>query len=434
MASPVAPAVSADATTTHLATTAALRTYLVARKVAARGRRSFPPDHHSSRLRLGPARPSPLGPKGRAVSGPAKSDAHLVEDDEGWSSDEEEAHREVDPAEAGTTDHSSESDNSDLGVVKRAKSRTFVRGVGKRYLTGASPTHKRRRTPSGSVRRETPTKGAVGSSQARLAHPAATPNTSPSKPLRATSTPYTPIAARNTNSINDSTPTTPEFAHGLSTGSYSPESTTSGGFQPGQHHPSPTSSQSSFSLVTPAIQQHDMFDTSVDSIIIVHDRPVISDKFAKGPAPVPVPTAQSASTPNSSTISTTPLSPFAKPFVATPKRGDLKNAVNAMDSPTPRVAYVSTQLGDKFSPITSATMEEKRGSPEKEGLVRQILQASTPAKMTVPAGTNEEVSAKTVRMIMKRPAGHALKDKPQEGTAIAVMVGPESLPYARNPS
>lgn len=431
-----APTVS----TTQLATTTALRSYLVARRVASRGRRSFPPDNHSSRIRL--ARPSPLGPQGqtttlRSVSGPAKvgePDAvdELDDDEEGWSSDDDDQGAAA--AEAGTAPSSSGSDDLDLAVVKHAKARKFVKGVGRMsFLAGSPSSHRRRRTPSASPRKEMTS--AVGSHQARHAHPAAslaasTPVSSPSKALRATSTPYTPIAARSIITSNHAfVPTSPEFVPGGPAGSFSPESTTSGSFQHGQHHPSPTSSQSSFSLVTPAIQQQEMFDTSIDSIIIVHDRPLISDKFAKGPLPAP-----------------TPLSPLAKPFVATAKRttptavAHKTGTAASMHSPEARARVGISQTvqeldahSSPFSAAPSKTMVEKRGSPEKAGLMREIIHAATPS-MAAAAAEREEVTAKMVKMIMKQPVVYGPQRAPVKGASIAVMVGPESLPYARNPS
>lgn len=82
------------------------------------------------------------------------------------------------------------------------------------------------------------------------------------------------------------------------------------------------------------------------------------------------------------------------------------------------------------TPSSSAfsLMQEKKGSPERQVLRREIMRAVTPSKPS-----REQVAERMARLIMKRSVG-SMAFGEQGGDPIAVMVGPESLPYARNPS
>ncbi|KAL7415323.1 hypothetical protein BDY24DRAFT_439753, partial [Mrakia frigida] len=404
-------------------TSALSTTFLVARKVSSSSssrsqvpRRSFPPDTFSSRIRT--SQPSPLGPKGgRNLARPSLE--HKEEGDD-WSSDDEEGGGGGEEEVASTTEDDDD-DDGDLGVVKRARSRKFAKGVGKMRFFSAPNGRRRERTPSYSPKKDNkndgpPASRLAASSSSPFVSPSHSLPSSPSKPLRATSTPFTPTASRT---LIYSAPTTSPSQHPTKQPSFSPESIGSGTTS-FQNISSPTSSQSSWSLITPGIPQTDLFDTSIDSIIIVHDPPSISDKFLKGPST----TATPASLPTVITTAPTPtsLSPFARPFVFAQTR------VYQVERSIGFAELMGRGMGREVASSSSSSMQEKAGSPERQVLIKGIMRAVTPSKPS-----REKVAERMARLIMKRSVGLKGAEEQQGGECIAVMVGPESLPYARNP-
>lgn len=302
---------------------------------ARRTRQSFPPD---GLLSSGARRRRLL----RGDVGGSK--AAGGQDDE-WSSDSESSvshSRGSSSTQPVSSAGSSSSGDDTVGaVVRRARSKRLVRGIGT-FRVVSTPAAARRRFPS--------VASSLGLSPVRKHAP--TPVSSPARGRFPSSSPFG--GRSRLVSTSSALSMTPVSGSSLGGPDFSPE------------QPVADDGDSSFF-------------SEQDTISFIYEPAVISDAFSKG-AVVPPPAPA------------TPLSPFAAPFVYKPLE------------PTPSRSKLSADKARSYHALRIVHPVEDAGRPDPLWDQAQI---------------------ETTKRLQQAGLG---------GEPIPVMVGPESLPYARNPS
>lgn len=188
-----------------------------------------------------------------------------------------------------------------------------------------------------------------------------------------------------------------------------------------------TFSTSSSFLSTPHVSQ-DGFDASSDSISFVYEPVGVSDEFVRGPTSTAyVPYSPSASITSPQGRSSV-LSPFAKPF-ALPSTPTQDPAAN------PRlIEYVPRETS--FAPVPEEVeQDESQSATEGTSSLAEYLSTRSDdyrerRKAEGALATSDDASS-SASSKKRKPTSQRERLR---GKRIPVMVGPESLPYARNPS